>query len=201
MEAIKLRKKLKSRKPKFFMTGFGERGRIKKRWRQARGSDNKIRQNLKGYPKRVKIGYGGPKAARDLHPSGLCCVIINRIEDLKSVDAKTQGAIISGKTGNRKKTEIIKKCQEMKIKILNIKAEEYMKKADAEMQERKEEKKKKSEEKDKKKKEKEKKATEKEKEKDKKETKDEDKNLADKVEEEKNEQEQEKQKVLTKREQ
>lgn len=197
---LELRKKLKSKKPKFMMTGFGERKRVKAKWRMSRGSDNKTRMNLKGYPKRVKIGYGSPKEAKGLHPSGLITIIVSNVNDVNAVNPKTNGAYISGNVGKRKKIEIIKKCQELKIRVLNFKADEYMNRVNAEIAARKDEKKKKAEEKEKKKKEKEKKASDKEKEKSKKETKEESKDIADKIEEEKEKQEQEKQKVLTKKE-
>ena len=128
MDAIKLRKFLKKRKPNFRMTGFGERKCIKDRWRHAKGSDNKIRLSLKGYPKKVRIGYGGPKAARYLHPSGLETVIVNNVHELSKVDPKTQGVYISSTVGKRKKLEIIKKCGELKIRVLNFKnADDYAK--------------------------------------------------------------------------
>jgi large subunit ribosomal protein L32e len=200
MDMLQLRKKLKSKKPKFMMTGVGERKRVKAKWRLARGSDNKIRANLKGYPKRVKIGYGSPKEAKGLHPTGLVAIVISNISELGKVDKKTMGAIISGKIGDRKRAETVKKCQEMGIRILNLKAEEYLNKVSAEMSARKEGKKKKAEEKEKKKKDKEKKASEKEKSKEKKEAKEESKDAAEKIEAEKEKQEQEKQKVLTKKE-
>jgi large subunit ribosomal protein L32e len=200
MDMLQLRKKLKNKKPKFMMTGVGERKRVKAKWRQARGSDNKTRMNLKGYPKRVKIGYGSPKGAKGLHPTGLITVVVSNISELGNVDKKTMGAIVSGKVGNRKRVEIVKKCQELGIKILNFKAEEYLNEVSAEMSARKEGKQKKAEEKEKKKKEKEKKASEKEKSKEKKEAKEESKDIAGKIEAEKERQEQEKQKVLIKKE-
>jgi large subunit ribosomal protein L32e len=196
MDALKLRKKLKSKKPKFFMTGIGERPRVKRKWRLARGSDNKIRQNLKGYPKRVKIGFGSPGPAKGLHPSGLNMVMVYNEKDIEGIDKKIQGACISGKIGDRKRLAVIKKCQEKEIKVLNIKAEDYIKKVSEAINAKKEEKKKKAEEKDKKKKEKEKKAAEKDKKEEKaEESKGDD--LSEKVEQEKDKLEQEKQKVLT----
>ena len=197
MDAIKLRKELKRKKPKFRMTGFGARKSVKDKWKHAGGSDNKIRKGFKSYPKKVKVGYGSPKLARGLHPSGIGIVIVNNVNELSKVDPKTQGAFISSSVGKKKKLELIKKCGELGIKILNFDAEKYVKKVNEEIATKKEGKKKKTEEKEKKKKEKEKKAAEKEK----KEGKEEEKgDLAEKVEEAKEKEEEEKQKVLTKKE-
>lgn len=197
MDAIKLRKDMKKKRPKFKMTSFGKLKRIKDKWRKPKGSDNKMKHGLKGYSKKIKIGYKGPKEVRGMHPSGVKIVNVNNVNELNGVDAKVYGVYISRTVGKKKKLDIIKKCQELGIQILNFKADEYVKKVKEELEARKSDKKKRSENREKKKKEKEKKAAEKEK----KETKGEEKqDLAEKVEEEKEKENQEKQKVLTKKE-
>jgi len=198
MDALKLRKDIKKKKPRFRMTGYRERPCVRDRWRHPKGTDNKIAKGLKGYPKKIKVGYGSPGAAKDLHPSGFAIIIVNNIDELGKMDAKTQGACISSTVGKKKRLDIIKKCSELGIKILNFKnAEEYAKKINEEIAAKREAKKRKGEEKEKKKKEKEKKAAEKEK---KEITKEDKKDIADKIEESKEKEEQEKQKVLTKKE-
>lgn len=198
MNALELRKMLKSKKPKFPGTGFGERKRVSARWRKPKGSDNKIKKGLKGYPKKIKVGYGSPKEARYLHPIGLIAKIIDNVNDLKKIDPKKEGVYISSMVGKKKKVGIVKKCDEIGIKVLNFKStENYLKKIKEELEARKAVKNKKVEEKEKKKKEKEKKAAEKEK----KEAKEEEKkDLAEKIEEEKEKEEEEKKKILTKKE-
>lgn len=198
-DAIKLRKQLKSKKPKFRMTGFGVRKRVKDRWRHAGGSDNKIRHGFKGYPKKVKIGYRSPNVVRGFHPSGVQIINVNNVKELGGIDPKAYGIYISRNVGKKKKVEIINKCMELGITVLNFKAEEYIKKINDEIAAKKEIKKKKTEEKDKKNKEKEKKAAEKEKKEESKEGKSEE-GLAEKIEEVKEKEEQEKKKVLTKKE-
>ncbi|MBW2991955.1 50S ribosomal protein L32e [Candidatus Woesearchaeota archaeon] len=202
MNMIELRKNLKSKKPRFRMTGFGERKRVKDKWRHAGGSDNKIKKGFKGYPKKVRIGYGSPRAAKGMHPSGLSIAVINNVNELNDVDPKIQGVYISRTVSKKKKLEIIKKCGELSVKILNFKnPEEWVKKISEEIEARKEEKKKKGEEKEKKKKEKEKKVAEKEKKEAKEEGKEKtEEGLAEKIEEAKEKEEKEKQKVLTKKE-
>ncbi|WP_084019819.1 50S ribosomal protein L32e [Vulcanisaeta thermophila] len=88
-------------------------------WRRPRGNDNKIRLEIKGYPKRVKVGYGKPKAVRGLHPSGFKTTIVHRPEDLDRVDPTREAIIIARTVGLRKRIEIIRKAMEKGIKIIN----------------------------------------------------------------------------------
>lgn len=198
MKAIELRRILKSKKPKFLMTGQGERKRVPARWRKPGGSDNKMRQKLKGYPKCVSQGYRSPREARYLHPSGLKVLVVNNADDIKKIDAKKEGVYLSSRIGKRKKVEIAKKCIELGIKVFNFKdTGKFIESVKADIEARKAAKGKKAEDKEKKKKEKEKKAAEKEKKEAKKEEK---KDLAEKIDEEKEKQEEEKKKILTKKE-
>ncbi len=163
---LELRKRIKKRKPDYKY--FGSKNRIKKkgRWRKQRGRTSKIRLKKRGYPRRVEIGYNSPKLVRDMHPSGLFPVLIHNINELKNVDSKTQGIIISSKVGLKKKIEICKKAREMNIVVLNIDIDKLIKK----FEKKKEEKEIKAKEKEKKREELEKRAKEKEKKEEKKES-------------------------------
>ncbi len=89
-------------------------------WRRPRGNDNKIRLEIKGYPKRVKVGYGKPRSARNLHPSGFRLVIIHRPEEVDRVDP-TRDAIVIGRTvGLRKRVEIVKRAIDKGIRVINV---------------------------------------------------------------------------------
>ena len=78
-----------------------------------------MRKGLKYRPPRVKVGYRGPKLARNLHPSGFEEVMVYRVEDLNRIDPERQAARIGGTVGVRKRIEIIKKADELGIKVLN----------------------------------------------------------------------------------
>jgi large subunit ribosomal protein L32e len=150
-----------------------------------------MRYGKTGKPKAISSGYRAPSKIRGLTAEGLVPVVVSNVPDLKSVEEK-QAVIISKHVGKRKKFEIVKKADELSIKILNVKdPKEYIKKVSQELQKKKEEKQKTAKEKEKKKAEKEKKAEEKKKE-----------DLAEKLtDEEKKEQEKkERDKVLTKKE-
>jgi large subunit ribosomal protein L32e len=67
----------------------------------------------------VSIGFGGPRAARHLHPSGFREVMVHNLRDLEGIDPKTQAARVAHKVGMRKRTAIEERADELKIRILN----------------------------------------------------------------------------------
>ena len=93
--------------------------RLANRWRKPRGGQNKVRQFEKGKIKMPAIGYGAPKILRYLHPSGLKEVLVFNAGSLASLDPKTEAVKIAHTVGKRKKQEIVKKAEELKIKVLN----------------------------------------------------------------------------------
>ena len=117
---LEKRKESKKKKPEFNMQDSHKLNRLKRKWRRPRGSDSKIRQNMKGYSKTVQPGYGSPKAVKGLHKSGLKPVIVSSLKDLEKTDKEKEGAIIKSTVGDRKKTTIIAKAKELGVKILNI---------------------------------------------------------------------------------
>ena len=112
-------KQKKRRKPQFKRQSSQRHVRVKDSWRRPRGKGSKMRIGDKSHPKGVKIGYRSPKRSRGLHPSGLEEVLIHRPEDLDSIDPDSQAARIGHTVGARKRTEIVEKAREQKIRILN----------------------------------------------------------------------------------
>jgi len=118
-QAVELRKTVKARKPRFRRQESWRYKRLKESWRKPRGLDNKMRHKEKGWPKCVKIGYGGPKIARGLHPSGYEEVLIHTPDDVAEVDPETQAIRISHTVGTRKRIQISSLAREKGIHILN----------------------------------------------------------------------------------
>ena len=116
---MKLRKKISKKRPHFKRFESWRFVRIKDQWRKPRGIDNKMRTEEQGWPKSVKVGYGGPAAVRSLHPSGKEEVMVWNPADVDRVDAKTQVARIGGSVGGKKREAIIEKAEELNILILN----------------------------------------------------------------------------------
>lgn len=90
------------------------------KWRKPRGKDNPMRLRLKGNPPIASVGYRSPVVIRGYHPSGLVPVIISRPEDLEKLDPSKHIVYISSTVGLRKKLEIVKKAEEMGIKLANV---------------------------------------------------------------------------------
>lgn len=116
---MKLRKRMSQRRPKFAQFESWRFVRIKDHWRQPKGIDNHMKQNRKGWPKSVNVGYRSPKAVRGLHPSGREEVAVYNVGDLAIVDPETQVARIGGAVGKRKRNIIVAEAENRGIKILN----------------------------------------------------------------------------------
>lgn len=116
---LKVRAQIKARKPAFRQQDSHKKKRVDTVWRKPRGLHSKIRHNKWSYPKKIQIGYKSPADVRGMHPSGLFPVLVHSVGDLKRVDVKSQGIIIAGDVGDRKRLEIIKAAGA--IKILNLK--------------------------------------------------------------------------------
>ena len=67
----------------------------------------------------VQPGFRGPASVRGLHPSGFEDVMIHNLKEVDHVDPKTQAIRISSKVGDKKRELIIKKADEMKIRVFN----------------------------------------------------------------------------------
>jgi len=78
-----------------------------------------MRLSVKGWPKSVNIGYGGPKVARGLHPSGYKEVLAHTPDEVVNVDPKTQAIRIAHTVGPRKRIQISSLAREKEIHILN----------------------------------------------------------------------------------
>jgi len=98
---------------------LGKRKKVKV-WRKAKGRDNKIRLNRFGYPTSPRVGHRSPNKESG-KIDNLIPILVYNTNDLKKID-KASAAIIA-KVGAKKKLEIIKKAEEMKVRVLNVKKE------------------------------------------------------------------------------
>ena len=83
------------------------------------GESIQEKEKSRGRPGLVKVGYGGPKEARGLHPSGFTDNLVYNISDLEKLDPKKDGIRLGHSVGTRKRKEIVVKAVENKFKIFN----------------------------------------------------------------------------------
>lgn len=123
-EILKKQKKIRGKKHVLFRGRFGKR-RIRRisnkkwqRWRVPRGIDIEMKQH-DGY--RPKIGYRFAKEIRHLHPSGYPEKTINNIGELMVISKEKNPFVVrvAGKVGKRKRIEIVKKANELGLRVLN----------------------------------------------------------------------------------
>ncbi|MFH7882617.1 MAG: 50S ribosomal protein L32e [Candidatus Aenigmatarchaeota archaeon] len=108
------------KKPKFLRAMREAYRRLRKgKWRRPRGSQSKMRKRLKSKRKMPSPGYGAPKSLRYLHPSGFKEVLVYNLKDLEKINPEKEAIRVAHAIGKRKKSEIVKKAEEMKIKVLN----------------------------------------------------------------------------------
>ena len=130
-------------KPKFKRTDavkyskLGVRRKKLQKYRKPRGRDNKLRLNMKGHTRKVKIGFRSPKSTRykikEKQP-----ILVHNLQELKQI--KESQIPILAKIGARKKKEIAEYAKEKKIEILNLKPEEFLKKLEEKIKQSKEKK-------------------------------------------------------------
>ncbi len=119
---LKIRRKLKRKKPEFLRTNWYRKPSLKNdpKWRWGHGRDNKLRLKMKGKPRIPDTGYRSPRAVRGLLPNGKKPVIVRNVEDLEKVDKEKEVAIIYHGVGKRKRMQIIEKAKELGIEIWNL---------------------------------------------------------------------------------
>ena len=117
MDAIQLRNQRKAKKPRFRRSDAHRVPRLEMKWHTPKGGDNKIRRKLRGHPRSPSIGWGSPRDARGLSSEGFEQIVVYTEADL----AKVKGACIIARTlGGKKRMQLLKKAQEMKLKVLNF---------------------------------------------------------------------------------
>ncbi len=119
IEAMRLRSEKNGKRPEFHRQEWFRVKRLGDKWRKPRGLHSKMRIGRGYRPNVVSIGYRGPKKARGLHPSGFREILISNPAELDSVDPKTEAVRIAHGVGTRKREQIIKKADELGIRIFN----------------------------------------------------------------------------------
>ena len=111
------------KRPKFIRSDTNRFSRLGKnrrklhKWRRVRGKSNKLRLGRGGYSKVPAVGFKSPRIESG-KINGFVPKLVHNLAELNSL-GKNEAAIIA-RIGARKKIELIKKADELKIKILNL---------------------------------------------------------------------------------
>ena len=117
--ALSKRNRMSNRRPAFKRQNWFRYKRLGDKWRRPRGIHSKMRRHFKYRITVVQPGFRGPASVRGLHPSGFEEVMIHNPKEVDNVDPKTQAIRISSKVGDKKREIIVKKADDLKIRIFN----------------------------------------------------------------------------------
>jgi ribosomal protein L32E len=104
---------------------LGLRRKKKQIWRRPTGRDNKMREQRRGHPALVAIGYSTDKKERG-KIEGRTPVIVENVSQIEKINNKIQIAML-GKIGNKKKIEIAKKAKELNVNIYKLNVDKFLK--------------------------------------------------------------------------
>jgi len=122
---LRVRMKLKARKPAFHRQEDWRYKRLDKAWRRPKGIDSKMRVGLGGWPQHISTGYRSPKKVRYFHPSGKEEMVVSNAEDLSKADSKRHVIRIAHTVGSRKRMKILERAEELKLRVVNYRGAEH----------------------------------------------------------------------------
>ena len=134
-KSLKLRKKISSERPDFKRSETHRFPRLGDKWRSSKGIRSKMRLKKMSRSAIVETGYRGPVLVRGLNPSGRHEIIIYRVEDLTAVDRDLEAVRIAATVGTRKRLEILRKAEELKLQVVNRRPSEKAEKKEEEEKE------------------------------------------------------------------
>ena len=124
-DKLEIRKKVSKNRPKFIRPESWRYKRLETTWRKPKGVDNHQRkQKSRGRPGLVKVGYGGPRISKGLHPSGYTDNLVHNLQELAKLDPKIDGVRLGHSVGTKKRKEILNIAIEKKFKVFNARVKQ-----------------------------------------------------------------------------
>ena len=117
--SLSKRNRMSNKRPKFKRQNWFRYKRLGDKWRRPRGIHSKMRRHFKYRISVVQPGFRGPANVRGLHPSGFEEVRITTPKEVDNVDPKTQAIRIARTVGDKKREVIVKKADELGIRVFN----------------------------------------------------------------------------------
>lgn len=118
-QLLEKRRTIAEHRPEFVRPESWRYDRLHPEWRKPKGLDNKVRKSIKGWPRRVKVGYRGPAQVRGYHSSGHIEILVHNPEELSKVVAGKEVVRIGGGVGARKRAAIMKRASELGLRVVN----------------------------------------------------------------------------------
>ena len=113
------RNRMSHKRPTFKRQNWFRYKRLGEKWRRPRGIHSKMRRHFKYRIPVAQVGFRGPASVRGLHPSGFEEVLVHNTKEVESVNPETQAVRISSTVGDKKRELIVKKADELKIRVFN----------------------------------------------------------------------------------
>ena len=113
------RNRMSHKRPSFKRQNWFRYKRLGEKWRRPRGIHSKMRRHFKYRIPVVQVGFRGPASVRGLHPSGFEEVLVHNTKEIENVNPETQAVRISSTVGDKKRDLIVKKADELKIRVFN----------------------------------------------------------------------------------
>ena len=118
--ALKMRSEQSKKQPKFRRQEWFRYRRLSKTgYRKPKGDDSSMRKNRKYRSPMARVGYGKVAAARGLHPSGFEEILVHKADQLDGIDPEKQAVRIGSSVGNRKRSRIHERADELGLRVLN----------------------------------------------------------------------------------
>ena len=113
------RNRMSHKRPTFKRQNWFRYKRLGEKWRRPRGIHSKMRRHFKYRIPVAQVGFRGPASVRGLHPSGFEEVLVHNTKEVENVNSETQAVRISSTVGDKKRELIVKKADELKIRVFN----------------------------------------------------------------------------------